>query len=71
MFFKKQIIDIHKVVFLITLSIAALVSAEGISDIIAPGATLNEIQSNFSFAEGPATDTAGNIYFSYLRAECY
>jgi gluconolactonase len=32
--------------------------------IIAPDATVQKIQSGFAFTEGPATDRAGNVYFS-------
>ena len=32
--------------------------------IIVPGATLQEISTGFTFTEGPATDTAGNVYFT-------
>jgi gluconolactonase len=34
------------------------------SQIIAPGAKLTLIDSSFSFTEGPATDKAGNIFFT-------
>ena len=34
------------------------------AQIIAPGATLVLIDSNFAFAEGPATDKGGNIFFT-------
>jgi hypothetical protein len=32
--------------------------------IIAPGATLQEILTAFTFTEGPATDTVGNVYLT-------
>ncbi len=32
--------------------------------IIAPGATLQEISTAFTFTEGPAADAAGNVYFT-------
>ena len=32
--------------------------------IIAPGATLQEISTEFKFTEGPATDRFGNVYFT-------
>ena len=34
------------------------------SQIIAPGARLTLIDSSFTFTEGPATDKAGNIFFT-------
>ncbi len=34
------------------------------AQIIAPGATLTLVDSNFAFAEGPATDKWGNIFFT-------
>ena len=40
---------------------AAGVAGEGI---IAPGARLVEVSSEFEFTEGPATDAAGNVYFT-------
>ncbi len=32
--------------------------------IVAPGAELIEVSSDFKFTEGPATDAAGNVYFT-------
>ncbi len=40
---------------------AAVVAGEGI---IVPGASLVEVSSDFKFTEGPATDAAGNVYFT-------
>src|SRR4051812_22895064 len=37
---------------------------ESTSQILAPGAKLTLIDSSFSFTEGPATDKAGNIFFT-------
>jgi gluconolactonase len=68
-FFKKQTVFICKVVFLIILSFQTPVSAEGSSGILAPNAALVEIQSNFSFTEGPAADSEGNVYFSDIRTQ--
>jgi len=38
-------------------------------DLIAPGASLEKVQSGFSFTEGPAADTDGNIYFTDIPTE--
>ncbi len=45
----------------IALGTRAAVAEEGI---IAPGAELVEVSSEFKFTEGPATDAAGNVYFT-------
>src|SRR6187401_2047318 len=37
---------------------------KGKSQILAPDAKLTLIDSNFSFTEGPATDKAGNVFFT-------
>jgi gluconolactonase len=34
------------------------------SKIIAPGATLQKLAGDFSFTEGPASDSAGNVFFT-------
>ena len=39
-------------------------SKRSCAQIVAPGAILTLVDSNFSFAEGPATDRWGNIYFT-------
>ncbi|MFC1760549.1 SMP-30/gluconolactonase/LRE family protein [Planctomycetota bacterium] len=38
-----------------------VIEAEGL---IAPGATLQEVSTDFKFTEGPATDVQGNVYFT-------
>jgi gluconolactonase len=45
-----------------TLCAAQAVAAE--SKIIAPGATLQKLAGDFSFTEGPASDSKGNVYFT-------
>ncbi|MBN1225477.1 MAG: SMP-30/gluconolactonase/LRE family protein [Deltaproteobacteria bacterium] len=40
----------------------------GLENIVAPGATVNKVQTGFIFTEGPAADSDGNIYFSDVRA---
>jgi gluconolactonase len=45
------------------------ISAERSSGIIAPGATIKKVQSGFTFTEGPAADTEGNIYFTDIPNE--
>jgi gluconolactonase len=61
------------IVFLVLISIISLtgfaLSAEKGSGLIAPGATLKKVQSGFSFLEGPAADSSGNIYFVDITAE--
>ena len=42
---------------------AAQLSA-GESQIIAPGASLQKLASDFSFTEGPACDLEGNVFFT-------
>ncbi|NND32027.1 MAG: hypothetical protein HKN76_05500, partial [Saprospiraceae bacterium] len=32
--------------------------------LIAPGATLTKVSSEYKFTEGPAVDRAGNVYFT-------
>src|SRR5258708_1970699 len=44
------------------LSAAQLAAAD--SKIIAPGATLQKLASDFSFTEGPASDAHGNVFFT-------
>jgi len=66
---KKRSIYIYTLVPLMLLFISAFVSAQGTSGIIAPGATLTKIRSDFSFTEGPAADREGNIFFTDVRAE--
>jgi gluconolactonase len=44
--------------------IAATLIVQAHSSIIAPGATLERIGSGYGFAEGPATDREGNVYFT-------
>ena len=39
-------------------------AAENESPIVAPGAKLERLAGGFSFTEGPASDAAGNIYFT-------
>jgi len=44
-------------------------SAEKTSGLIAPGATLKQVQSGFTFTEGPAADAEGNVYFTDIPNE--
>jgi gluconolactonase len=39
-------------------------TVEDIKQIVAPGATLKKISSQFKFTEGPAVDKEGNVYFT-------
>jgi len=48
--------------FLSVLSAAQLSAAE--SKIVAPGATLQKLASEFAFTEGPACDADGNVFFT-------
>lgn len=51
--------------FLLVLGIIALVSPAARADgIIAPGATLQTLATDFKFTEGPASDAEGNVYFT-------
>ena len=43
-------------------SLMSLTAAE--SGVISPGATLQKLGDDFSFTEGPASDKAGNVYFT-------
>jgi gluconolactonase len=57
------------ILFLFSLFISPTFSAEKSSGLIAPGATLQKVQSGFTFLEGPAADADGNIYFVDIPAE--
>jgi gluconolactonase len=48
--------------FLIVVGALAGLAAE--SQLIAPGATLQKLAGEFSFTEGPASDRAGNVFFT-------
>ena len=48
--------------FLLSMSVIAVSAAE--SKIIAPGATVQKLASEFSFTEGPACDSQGNVFFT-------
>lgn len=49
--------------FLICLMFPAFIKAQS-SSIIAEGAQLQEVSNQFSFTEGPAIDSKGNVYFT-------
>jgi len=58
---KKQVSILF--IFLLTLfGLAQLTAAE--STIIAPGAALQKLADEFSFTEGPACDSEGNVFFT-------
>jgi gluconolactonase len=46
----------------------AIMAQEG-AGLIAPGATVNKVQSGFTFTEGPAADAEGNVYFTDIPLE--
>jgi gluconolactonase len=54
----KTLFSVPPAVFLIMNSFAAD------TNIIAPGATLQKLASDFSFTEGPACDSKGNVFFT-------
>jgi gluconolactonase len=57
---KKSVI-IFSLLFIATLFV---VSAQKSKSIIAPGATVEKVADGFSFTEGPAVDSKGNVYFT-------
>ena len=48
----------------VTLPAAGDVEPESLSTITGPGAQLEKVAGGFSFTEGPATDAAGNVFFT-------
>src|SRR5215470_2488312 len=54
-------LDLAALVF-VTCVLAA--AAAGGEDLRAPGATVERLAGELSFAEGPTTDTAGNVFFT-------
>src|SRR5687767_10695187 len=50
--------------FLITLLTTTLMAADHPAAIIAPGAKLEKLTGDCKFTEGPASDKAGNVYFT-------
>ena len=50
-----------------TFSSAVSIHAEGLDDLIAPGAKVEKLAGDFIFTEGPATDKDGNGSFSDVR----
>ena len=51
-------------IFLFLLILFVSVYMDTPAQIVAPGAKLILIDSNFKFTEGPATDKAGNVFFT-------
>src|ERR1043165_8843114 len=49
--------------FLFMLALTGAISAAE-SKIIAPDETLQKLASNFTFTEGPAADSEGNVFFT-------
>lgn len=47
---------------------ALAIDNTAVARMIAPKATINNVQTGFIFTEGPAADSDGNIYFSDVRA---
>jgi gluconolactonase len=62
---KKSLVTIIflAIIFLISF-VAFSFSAGKSSGLVAPGATLKEVQSGFNGTEGPATDAEGNVWFT-------
>ena len=51
--------------FMVVLSFLVLGSSAALADgIIAPGAKLETLSTDFKFSEGPASDAEGNVYFT-------
>ncbi len=48
----------------LALSTVAVAAGQAPESIVAPGARLQKLADGFSFTEGPATDAAGNIFFT-------
>ena len=48
----------------VSLVVGALQLLAAESPVIAPGATLEKLSGEFKFSEGPASDKAGNVYFT-------
>ena len=62
---KKSLVPALFMVIIFMLSIAGSSFSEGkTSGLVAPGATLKEVQSGFNGTEGPATDADGNVWFT-------
>jgi sugar lactone lactonase YvrE len=53
--------------FIVVLAVAGSAEAEGL---IAPGASVQLVSSEFQGTEGPATDADGNVYFSQMFKGC-
>ncbi len=49
---------------LLALALGGRAAVADEAGIVAPGAELVEVSSEFAFTEGPATDAAGNVYFT-------
>jgi gluconolactonase len=60
---KTDICATHAVVVVAGVLTASLVCAAG-QTVIAPGATLEKLSSDFSFTEGPTCDSSGNVFFT-------
>jgi gluconolactonase len=53
-----------KAVVLVGAAFAASLLCASAQSVIAPGATLKKLSSEFSFTEGPTCDTNGNVFFT-------
>ncbi|HUW60013.1 MAG TPA: SMP-30/gluconolactonase/LRE family protein [Candidatus Bathyarchaeia archaeon] len=49
---------------MMTAILVVLVTAVGAEDLIAPGAVVEKLAGDFAFTEGPACDSAGNVFFT-------
>ncbi|MCX5769988.1 MAG: SMP-30/gluconolactonase/LRE family protein [Candidatus Hydrogenedentes bacterium] len=49
---------------MMTAILVLLVTAAGAEDLIAPGAVVEKLAGDFAFTEGPASDSAGNVFFT-------
>ena len=53
-----------KVAGLLVGALAALLAGASAQSVIAPGAKLEKLSSEFSFTEGPTCDAVGNVFFT-------
>ena len=54
----------HKTLIAVPLAIAAAASAPAAEDLRAPGANVQKLAGDLSFAEGPTADAAGSVFFT-------
>ncbi|MFK7845219.1 MAG: SMP-30/gluconolactonase/LRE family protein [Rhodothermales bacterium] len=55
---------LYALLLLLTVSACSPSKAPPVTEIIATGATLQQLDSSYTFTEGPAVDKAGNVYFT-------